>query len=315
MSSVFGPLALVQSSLRRLARRLPPALGKAPEAQPQVSVLVPVFNHAPYLGEALESALGQSLRPHEVLCLDDGSTDDSLAVAQRFARDYPEVRVEHRANRGAHATLNELLGEARAPLVAILNSDDVWHPARLERCAAALGPAHAAVSTGLVTIGPDGAPAANPWLDDALAWHALHGDLAAGLCYGNFVSTTSNLLARREALLRLGGFDALRYTHDQELLLRLCSSGEGLRLLEARLLAYRVHPANTIKERPGEVRAEWAAVLAAHARKAGRSAAFDAAVAARGLGEEVAAAALVLESLPADARASAVLARRGAPQP
>jgi hypothetical protein len=216
------------------------------------------------------------------------------------------VRVEHRENRGAHGTLNELLGAAQSPLVAVLNSDDLWHPSRLERCAAALGsaPETAAVATGLVTIGPEGEPAANPWLDDALAWHARHGDLAAGLAYGNFVSTTSNLVARREALLRLGGFDALRYTHDQELLLRLVESGAGLALLEEKLLAYRVHPENTIKEQPAQVRAEWAAVLAVHARRAGRSAAFEEAVAARGLGAEVESAAQRLTLLPAEARAS-----------
>ena len=274
---VFGIAQELAARVRVAARQVPPLRGRAGASAPerQVSVLIPAYNHQRWLGAALESALGQSLRPSEILCCDDGSGDGTYAVAERYARDFPEVRAWRRENRGAHATLNELLAAARSPLVAVLNSDDLWHPSRLARCVDALvaAPDLAAVATGLVSIGPDGEPAANEWYDHATTWARKAGDLAAGLVHGNFLSTTSNLVARRASLEALGGFDALRYTHDLELFLRLLSSGRGLAVLPEALLAYRVHPANTNTQKPATVRAEWAAVVAAHLRICGLEAA------------------------------------------
>src|SRR5262245_61069817 len=103
-----------------------------------VSVVMPIYNHDRFVGAAIESVLSQTVRPREILCIDDGSTDCSAQVVQALAARHPSIRFWSRPNRGAHSTLNEGIGEARGRYVAILNSDDRYHPERLLRCMAAL---------------------------------------------------------------------------------------------------------------------------------------------------------------------------------
>lgn len=90
-----------------------------------VSVVIPLYNHARYVGAAIESVLDQTLRPREIVCIDDGSTDGSAAVVEAMARRRPFLRFRSRPNQGAHRTLNEAIQEAQGRYVAILNSDDI----------------------------------------------------------------------------------------------------------------------------------------------------------------------------------------------
>lgn len=283
-----------------------------------VSVLIPVYNHEPWVGAAVESALRQTVRPREILCLDDGSSDGSVRAVEALARRHPEVRVRSRPNRGAHQTLNELAGEAAGSVLAILNSDDLFLPTRLERCLPALQQGGAAASASEVqSIGPDGRPVPNPWYDDAVAAWREGGDLDLALARANFLSSTSNLLIHKAIFHELGGFDELRYTHDLELFLRLLAAGRELRVVPERLLAYRLHPRNTISEAKREVWAEVAAVLACHAEavRALRGEAACARVLAQarpsGAFELVAAALDELRRGPPGVRAGALLRRPG----
>src|SRR5690606_14874933 len=96
---------------------------------PLVSVIIPSYNHAPYVRQAVESALAQSVRV-EVLVRDDASTDESWDVLQ--AIDDPRVRLwRNDVNLGAHETLQRALADARGDYLAILNSDDRYAPDRL----------------------------------------------------------------------------------------------------------------------------------------------------------------------------------------
>jgi glycosyl transferase family 2 len=98
---------------------------------PSVSVILPVFNGARYLGGAMESVLAQTRSDFELLVIDDGSTDDSREVARSYGD--PRVRVlENGRNLGLTATLNRGLQEAKAPLVARLDADDAARADRLE---------------------------------------------------------------------------------------------------------------------------------------------------------------------------------------
>ena len=102
-----------------------------------VSVLMTVFNTAQYLREAIDSVLAQSTsRTWELLIVDDGSTDDSLSIANEYATRFPHcictLRHRHGENRGISASRNLALQHARAPLISFLDSDDVWLPHRLE---------------------------------------------------------------------------------------------------------------------------------------------------------------------------------------
>src|SRR6476661_6105481 len=100
---------------------------------PPVSVLMPVYNAGRYVAEAVESILGQTYADFEFLIVDDGSTDRSRAILERYAARDPRIRLVSRPNTGYAAALNELLGLARGELVARMDADDVALPERLLR--------------------------------------------------------------------------------------------------------------------------------------------------------------------------------------
>ena len=102
-------------------------------AAPLVSVLLPVYNAGPYLAAALGSILRQDYDRLEVIAIDDGSTDNSLDILERYRRADNRVSVISRENRGLVATLNEGLRLAQGELVARMDADDVAYPWRLSR--------------------------------------------------------------------------------------------------------------------------------------------------------------------------------------
>lgn len=93
-----------------------------------VSVVIPVYNGERYLAEAVESVLVQEPRPAEVILVDDGSTDDSAAVAARFGS---RIRYERQPNAGQSAARNRGVSLARGTLLAFLDDDDYWAPGKL----------------------------------------------------------------------------------------------------------------------------------------------------------------------------------------
>jgi glycosyltransferase involved in cell wall biosynthesis len=100
-----------------------------------ISVLIPVFNGADYLGEAVKSALGQTLAPHEVIVVDDGSTDDTASVAASFGS---AIRYDRQPHTGVSAALNRAIRLAEGGIFAFLDADDVWMPDKLQKQAAVL---------------------------------------------------------------------------------------------------------------------------------------------------------------------------------
>ena len=115
--------------------------------RPLVSILIPCYNAAPWVGAALESALAQTWPNKEIILVNDGSRDDSLAIARTF--ESRGVRVIDQANRGQCAAFNCALREARGDFFEYLDADDLLAPDKIERQIAALqraGPD--AVATG-----------------------------------------------------------------------------------------------------------------------------------------------------------------------
>src|SRR6185369_6617714 len=96
---------------------------------PLVSVIIPVYNGARYLGAALESVFAQTYREFEVIVVDDGSVDDSGVIAQSF----PEVRYIHQANQGVAAARNHGIEAAGGEFFAFLDQDDLWNEDKLKR--------------------------------------------------------------------------------------------------------------------------------------------------------------------------------------
>ncbi len=236
-----------------------------PSTPPLVSVLLPAFNHADYVREAVESVLAQTCRDLELLVIDDASTDATWSVLQSCAD--PRLRLRrHDANLGSHATLNELLGLARGSFIAIINSDDVFHPGRLAACIETLQATQAdLVGTDITLIDEAGRPLAAHWWITAFAglkqaW-ADTQDWAAALMEGNVFMTTANFCFRRSWLDAVGEFENLRYVLDYEWLLRGLTMGRTLAWLDTPLLSYRLHAQNTIAERPLAANLECAAML------------------------------------------------------
>src|ERR1700759_16151 len=96
--------------------------------------MIGVYNGAPYLGEAIESALAQDYDPLELIVVDDGSTDGSADVARTF----PQIRVVRQENAGNGAARNRAVEEASGQLYAFLDADDRFTPGKLRRQKAAL---------------------------------------------------------------------------------------------------------------------------------------------------------------------------------
>jgi glycosyltransferase involved in cell wall biosynthesis len=88
-----------------------------------VSVIMPVFNGAKYIAEALNSVLIQDLAHKEVIVVDDGSTDDTVKIAERFV---PLIRIVRQENRGAAAARNTGVGESSGKYLAFIDADDLW---------------------------------------------------------------------------------------------------------------------------------------------------------------------------------------------
>lgn len=99
-----------------------------------MSIVVPSFNHAHYVEQALRSVLAQSRLPDEIIVIDDDSTDDSVALIRALlaTTDIAHVFIA-RENRGAAQTLNEAIDRATGAWIAPLNSDDLYDPHRLAR--------------------------------------------------------------------------------------------------------------------------------------------------------------------------------------
>jgi glycosyltransferase involved in cell wall biosynthesis len=95
-----------------------------------VSIIIPVYNGEKYLGEATESILAQTYRPIEIIVVDDGSTDGSSKVAQRFS---DHVHYLYQSNRGCHAARNTGIKAARGSYYAFLDADDLWTEDKLAR--------------------------------------------------------------------------------------------------------------------------------------------------------------------------------------
>jgi glycosyltransferase involved in cell wall biosynthesis len=221
---------------------------------PAVSVVIPSYNHAGWVAAAVRSALAQTLADLEVIVVDDGSTDDSRTVLAGL-RD-PRLTVVEQANAGAHAALNTGIERAQAPLIAILNSDDLYRPERLATCVAALTADVSLVGSWIEIVDADQTVVGvkHGWRD-CEPWLLAHpersfragADPRAALLTEHYLGTTSNFVFRRADWQAVGGFRPLRYAHDWDFALRLAERAPP-RLIEAPLLRYRVHDRNTIRE-------------------------------------------------------------------
>ena len=98
--------------------------------QPLVSVVIPAYNRAAYLAQAIDSVLAQTYTPLEIIVVDDGSTDDTAQLAASYL---PRIQLIRQANAGAAAARNSGIAQSHGELIALLDSDDRWLPDKLAR--------------------------------------------------------------------------------------------------------------------------------------------------------------------------------------
>ena len=222
---------------------------------PAVSIIMPCYNHQDFVGEALGSALSQTLSDIEIIAIDDKSGDHTLEVLRGC--DDPRLTViEHSQNRGSAKTINEGIRRARGDYVSILNSDDVYHPERLKYCL------ETAEEHDFYLVSTDIDLQANPEevsLDRKNSWLKWYGeiksqylesqDLKTTLLLGNLFITTSNFFCRRNLFNAIGPIADYRYVQDYDFALRATVAyPRKVHWSEHRMLAYRLHEANTIEE-------------------------------------------------------------------
>ena len=208
----------------------------------QVSVLVPSYQHESFVAQAVESVLEQSGVDLEVLAIDDGSTDGSLARLRAIGDDRLQVIAQE--NRGLSRTLNRGLALARGRWVKMLPSDDLLEPGALARQLQMAGEDDLVVFSLPTVVDADNCPLSDPapqaWFDlEAPDVPSLRRSLVARnpLC-------APGALFLRDAALEAGGFDpSLRIAQDYDLWLRLLECG-GARHLPERLVRVRWHGGN-----------------------------------------------------------------------
>lgn len=216
---------------------------------PLISVLLPVYNAAGTLEAALRSLFAQRGAAHaplpsfEVLAVNDGSTDQSAALLETFARREPRLRVLHRPHAGITAALNAGLACARGCFAARMDADDHAHPQRL-----ALQAAHLAIDSGLgvsacqVAFGGDAAVAHGfahfvDWQNKLLS--------AADIARNRFRDTPvchPSVMFRRELPEKLGGYAEGDFPEDWDLWLRWLEAGVKLEKLPQCLLVWNDAP-------------------------------------------------------------------------
>ena len=147
---------------------------------PRVSVLLPVRDEEPFLAATLESLSAQTLADHEVIVVDDGSRDASAAIAEAHARADPRVRLVRQSPLGMVAASERARAEARAPLIARMDADDVAMPERLELQVTAIEEEGLAAVGGQVEYFPapsDGMRAYASWLNGLVTVEAAARDV------------------------------------------------------------------------------------------------------------------------------------------
>ncbi len=209
------------------------------DAAARVDIVIPTYNHAHFLGEALESVVAQTMASWRAIIVNNFSTDHTHDVVASFAD--PRIVIVDFANHGIiAASRNQGLSLATAPYVAFLDSDDTWYRDKLARCVAALDAGADIVCHGERWASTDG----------------THRDVAYGpernaryarMLFRHNCVSTSAVVARRELLTNVHGFDErpdFVTAEDYDLWLRLARNGARYVFIPDMLGEFRRHEAS-----------------------------------------------------------------------
>ena len=208
---------------------------------PTVSVIIPAYAAAKFVGKALDSVFAQTFKNYEVLVINDGSPDtpELERVLEPYARRIVYLTQE---NRGLSGARNTGIRAARGEFVALLDADDLWEPNYLERQLAEIQSRHEldVVYSDALIFG-DSIDAGRRFMDLCPS----HGPVTLESLITQKCNVMVSVLARRESLIKAGLFDEkLRSVEDFDLWLRLLKSGGQIGYHRSVLVRYRRHPAS-----------------------------------------------------------------------
>ena len=209
--------------------------------QPKVSVLMSIYNGARYLQESVESILSQTFTNFEFIIIDDGSTDQSLAILEGYAQQDNRIHLISQQNMGLPKSLNKALAIAKGEFIARMDADDISRPERFERQVEYLNnhPYCVALGCEVLQIDMDSAPICQ------MGVLLVHNEIEAELLQGHGgVIRHPAVMMRRNALVAIAGYrDDFKTAEDLDLYLRLAEQGQLANLSDI-LLEYRIHIAS-----------------------------------------------------------------------
>lgn len=212
---------------------------------PLVSVIVPCYNYARYVGDAISSILEQDYPNFELIIVDDGSSDDSLEVIDKAVRDLRakslvrHIEVINQENSGVSAALNAGISRSKGEFVATFDADDVMVPGRLSLQVDYLKdqPAVGCLGGRAVRIDDQGNLLDNKVKEKGVCSYDFEAALACALVVGGNLA-----MYRREALLVVGGYDPEIKIQDFQMTLRIAHAGYRVDVLPETITLYRKHP-------------------------------------------------------------------------
>ena len=199
-----------------------------------VSVVIPTYNRAALLGRAVTSVERQTLRPLEIIIVDDGSTDDTRQLVERA---FPKCHYLHQPNRGVSSARNLGIKTSRGEWIALLDSDDEWLPEKLANQLKLLTglPDHPLCHTGEIWVRKGRRV-------NAMKKHAKSGGWIFFNCLPLCVISPSSVLIRRSLFDEIGLFDeTLPACEDYDLWLRICSRHPVAYLETPQIVKYGGH--------------------------------------------------------------------------
>ncbi len=227
------------------------SMGAEPQAtqlaQPLVSVIIASYNHAPYIEASIASVLAQTYEHIELLVIDDGSSDDSVARIQRLQAQHG-FAFKVQQNQGLSRTLNEAIERAQGEYVVPFGSDDIMRPERIAKQVAYM---HGKPEVGLCAANVEIIDAAGDLLPEKeqkqrnLPFRRLDfDDLFLDRKPGPMVATQ---MFRKSALQAVGGFNPEIRLEDVYICLKILDAGYFIDILPDVLADYRKHASNTYK--------------------------------------------------------------------
>ncbi|MBI5839248.1 MAG: glycosyltransferase [Chloroflexi bacterium] len=228
--------------------------------QPLISVIIPAYNHASFIAEAVCSVTDQDYPSLELIVVDDGSSDDTADRAEGTLKGHKiPFQIVRQSNQGAHVAINNGIALARGEWIAILNSDDRFSPFRIARLLD-----HAArtksrfVFSGIAHVDDAGnpLPASAPhvyYYRRALQSRELYPTPNFEFLRHQYALSTGNFFFHRSLTEQVGPFRDLKICHDWDFILRVLLVEEPA-MLDEPLYEYRVHENNTVRPEVNDLR-------------------------------------------------------------